>query len=889
MNIKDKYILASACLLMAGSLSAQYRMDLSKVEQPAIEYLHMGNPGPAGKEIRVNNIYMTENGIPQLPVMGEVHYSRMDERYWRDVLLKMKSSGINIVATYCMWALHEEFEGELSWEGNLNVRRFVQLCDELGMKVHLRIGPYCNAELANGALPSWIQYNKNLDPRSNERLYLAHVRRWYEELYKQVKGLFYKDGGPIMAVQLENEYVREGMVIPHLTTLKKMAVEIGYDVPIYSMTHWMDSEYPKGEIVPYAGFYIEAPWTASGKEEIPTGNFEFFTYNRLSDNIGTNIIKLTGDVETLSGEGNDSPFFTCEIGVGTTAFYRRRAVVPEEMAGEMINLRLGCGANLMGYYMYAGGTNPLGKAATTESDGPRRSYDYQAPVREYGTMGTVMQEVKKYNYFMNDFGTALAPEVAYLPPTNQDRDNLQWAVRTDGKAGYVFCSNYLYKHERQDFKNVRFQVRLKDETVTLPRKKVTVKGGTYFLWPFNLQLAGDVLLKYATVQPVCTLTEPGVTTYFFFEDDSIPAEYLLAKDGIADVTAKHAAIGREKKGYFIDGVEAGKDCVVEVTAEDGSKVRLVTLTEEESDLLWKGRKDGQEYVAITPSTLIYDQNKITVIDDNPSTYVDMYEDGTFRRQTFQGEKRSIRARIRALAPMAKSQWIAPAAGKTVKREYDLYSLSTVEHAYLRYAADGNAVARLNGQEVQARKVGDYYLADVAGLVKVGHNRVELEAGSAKAVLAEVEILLKNGERIVWNTNATWLNAQDNRVVNLPEGYRPLEKYAPEEHLALYEVYVPEAADGDEETRMYIKYKGNTADLYQTRELMADSFYDGTDWIVSVNRLKDAADVNPLIIRIKGLQSADEVIYFEKNVNPADCVQPVLEGIDVKQEYRFDIR
>ena len=177
----------------------------------------------------------------------------------------------------------------------------------------------------------------------------------------------------------------------------------------------MDSEYPKGEIIPYAGFYIEAPWTAHGKEEIPTGNFEFFTYNRLSDNIGTDIIKLDGDVESLSGEGNDSPFFTCEIGVGTTAFYQRRAVVPEEMAGEMINLRLGCGANLMGYYMYAGGTNPIGKATTMQSSGPRVSYDYQAPIREYGTLGTVMQEVKKYNYFMNDWGTDLASMVAYLP------------------------------------------------------------------------------------------------------------------------------------------------------------------------------------------------------------------------------------------------------------------------------------------------------------------------------------------------------------------------------------------------------------------------------------------------------------------------------------------
>ena len=431
----NKIRLLSVFSLIAGTISAQHTIDLSKVSLPSVKYLTLGNPGPAGKEIRINNLYMDEGGIPKLPVMGEFHYSRMQPDYWRDALLKMKASGINIVATYCLWSLHEETEGELSWEGHLNLRRFVELCKELGLKVHLRVGPYCNAEIKNGGLPDWIVENKHLKVRSNDPLYLEYTRRWYQGLYEQINGLLWKDGGPIMALQLENEYVTRGMIVSHLMNLKKMAVEIGFDVPLYTMTHWMDSEYPKGEIVPYAGFYIEAPWTTTGKEEMPTSNFEFFTYNRLSDNIGTDIIKIEGDVESLSGENNDSPFFTCEVGVGSTTFYHRRAVVPEELAGEMINLRLGCGANLMGYYMYVGGSNPVGEKRTFQSSGPRISYDYQAPIREFGTLGTVMQETKKYNYFMNDFGTALAPAIAYLPKENQNRDNLQWAVRNSHLVG----------------------------------------------------------------------------------------------------------------------------------------------------------------------------------------------------------------------------------------------------------------------------------------------------------------------------------------------------------------------------------------------------------------------------------------------------------------------
>ena len=881
-----KEILLSALLFAAGSIFAQYKIDLGKVTPPTVKYLQLGHSGPVGKEIRINNLYLEEGGIPQLPVMGEIHYNRMDSRYWRDALLKMKASGIDIVATYCIWSLHEEFEGELSWEGHLNLRRFIELCKELDMKVHLRFGPYCNAEIKNGGLPDWIVNNKNLITRSNDPLYLEYTRRWYQAVYDQVKGLLWKDGGPVMALQLENEYVRPGMIVSHLLNLKKMAVEIGFDVPLYSMTHWMDSEYPKGEIVPYAGFYIEAPWTASGKDEIPTSNFEFFTYNRLSDNIGTDIIKIEGDVESLSGENNDSPFFTCEIGVGTTAFYQRRAVVPEEMAGENINLRLGCGANMMGYYMYTGGTNPVGKISTYQSSGPRISYDYQAPIREFGTLGTVMQETKKYNYFMNDFGTALAPAVAYLPTTNQDRDNLQWAVRLNGNTGYLFCSNYLYKHSRKDYKNVQFSIKLKDETIRIPRQKVTVKNGTYFLWPFNQELS-NVLLKYSTTQPVCSLKEGNNHTYFFFEDDAIPGEYLIENKDIRNIEVKNGSYRKEKDRYFINQLTPGKECIIKITKENGSTVRFVTLTEEESDHIWKGTIKGKKFVAITNSSLIYDNDKITLIDDQPSTEIWTYEDGNFKQQTFQSSAHNLQAEFRPITPMEKSLWIRPTEGNIAKRQFSLSTFSKVERAYLRYVSSDPISCMINGKETKTTSMGSSSYANVTDFIQNGNNTIEFNLSNRKEITAEIEVLLKNGKRILWNTDATWLSA-DNKPVATTTGKNKPSAFAPEEHIGLYEVKAPAATCGNEETRMYISYKGDVANAYLNGNLIGDSFYDGTEWILSLSRLKESIDTNPMVIRIDGLKSADVPIYFEKNVVPADCVVPTISDILVKQEYRFEL-
>lgn len=873
--------------LSALSLSAQYQMDLSTLKPPTLEYLNMGNPGPKGKEIRVNNLYLDQGGVPQLPVMGEFHYGRMNPEYWKDALLKMKASGVNIVSTYCLWSLHEEREGELSWKGHLDLHRFVTLCKEVGLMVHLRFGPYCNAEIVNGGLPFWLINNKQVKTRSNDPLYLVYVRRWYEAVYKQVEGLLYKNGGPIMGLQLENEYVASGQIVPHLTTLKRMAVEIGFDVPVYSMTHWMDSEYPKGEIVPYAGFYIEAPWTTSGKNEMPTSNFEFYTYNRLSDNIGTDIIKLEGDVESLSGENNDSPFFTCEVGVGSTTFYPRRAVIPEELAGETINLRLGCGANLMGYYMYVGGTNPVGKLRTFESSGPRVSYDYQAPIRETGTLGTVMQETKKYNYFMNDFGTALAPAVAYLPRTNQDRNNLQWAIRSKDNSGYLFCSNILYRHERQDFKNVQFQLKLKGETLRIPSQKVTVYGGTYFLWPFN-QTMGNVLLKYATLQPICSMQEEKEQTFFFFEDDQIGGEYLFESSNIQHVKVNNAVCKKQKNGYFVNQLKPGKDCVVTIIKKDGTIVRFVTLAEEESDQLWKGKLKGEEFVALTTSSLIYDEDQITLIDDEMQTEVSMYSHGEFTTRRFKGEERILKAQNRLLCPMENSCFIRPSEGKEVRRTFHLNRFAQVQHAWLRLSGSKNVRFILNGKEVEMTSLGAYQRADIGRLIQKESNELSLawEGDASVASIAEVEILMSNGERILWNTDDTWTSADGNSPAVVEKDIDRPQAFAPEEHLAVYEINAPAPLAGEEETRLYVRYKGDVANAYLNGQLVADNFYDGTDWIISLSRQQEALEVNPMVIRITGLQNADVPIYFEKQVDPQRCVYPVLDGVEVKQEYRF---
>src|SRR5579863_1653709 len=100
----------------------------------------------SGHSIGVNSMYLTMDGRPWLPVMGEFHYSRVPESEWEEELLKMKSAGVEIVSTYVIWIHHEEIQGEFDWSGQRDLRRFAELCRRHGLYLVVRIGPWTHGE-----------------------------------------------------------------------------------------------------------------------------------------------------------------------------------------------------------------------------------------------------------------------------------------------------------------------------------------------------------------------------------------------------------------------------------------------------------------------------------------------------------------------------------------------------------------------------------------------------------------------------------------------------------------------------------------------------------------------------------------------------------------------
>ena len=159
---------------------------------------------PAAMYLAANDRYLMMDGTPWFPLMGEFHYSRYPENQWEKELLKIKAAGIQVISTYVFWIHHEEVEGEFNWTGQRDLRRFIELCSKHGLYVWLRIGPFDHGEVRNGGFPDWLL--EKTATRENNPVFLHYVRRFDAEIAKQVKGLFWKDGGPIIGIQLENEY-----------------------------------------------------------------------------------------------------------------------------------------------------------------------------------------------------------------------------------------------------------------------------------------------------------------------------------------------------------------------------------------------------------------------------------------------------------------------------------------------------------------------------------------------------------------------------------------------------------------------------------------------------------------------------------------------------------
>ena len=594
------------------SMTHTCSIDINVPNRPIYSgHLRLGGSSSQGDRIDVTNAYLAWNGRPFFVISGEFHYARCPEACWEEELLKLRAGGINTIATYVFWIFHEEEQGAFEWNGRGNLRRFIELCARHGLKVLLRIGPFSHGEWRNGGLPDWL-YGQPFQVRSNDPGYLACVERYYGELGRQVDGLLFKDGGPIIGIQIENEYMhasapwevvdpcREVEWIPsghegagHLTALKALAIEAGLLVPVYTVTAW-GAPIIEDETLPVYGGYAYPTWI-----DVPRPSPYY--------------IFRDGHARPAEPPTHRTPYYYplayAEMQGGMQVRYYNRPVVPPQSTEAMALVSMGSGGNWLGYYMFHGGTTPPGgHGFSHERLHPQLSYDYQAPVGEYGDLRASYHYLKLLHLFACAYGEPLCPMATILPGAAggvepADTETVRCCVRARDGAGFLFVNNFQDHVEMRDHEGVAFEINTPDGLLRLPEVGgLDIKRDVCFILPVN-QMLGDARLVYATAQPLTVLDTRDGPCYFYFVPDGLDAEFCFLENTLKQISGdleRHCASGRI---HVRPGVGLEYSLGVETAA--GQKCTIVTLTRREAEQVWQGMAWGAERVILSAANLTF--------------------------------------------------------------------------------------------------------------------------------------------------------------------------------------------------------------------------------------------------------------------------------------------
>lgn len=609
-----------------------------------------------GEEISFTNYYMEKNGKPFFGVSGEFHYARMSDTRWEDELIKMKMCGINVVATYVFWIHHEEQEGVFDFSGCRDLHRFIGLCKKHGLYVILRVGPFDHGEVRNGGIPDWM-YGKPFEVRKLSDGFLYYTRRLYTKIAQEVEGFFFKDNGPIIGVQIDNEYMHSSAPWENTTgtseewvfggdegdtymlRLKELAAECGLLPVFYTCTGWGGAITPDS-FMPLWGGYAFRPWLFySYKGEHPV------TDEYIYQDFHNNDVECNYDFHPRY-KPEDRPYACCEMGGGMNCSYYYRFQYPYKSVDAMANIKIASGCNFLGYYMFQGGSNPLGKHGTFMNEGqvPKISYDYQAALGEFGQVRESYRRLKNIHYFVAAFQdklcrlkTVLPQEASCIDP--KDMETLRYAVRTDGERGFLFINNYQDHMDMPDRENEQITLHLKEEDITFD---FGIAGDENAILPFHFDMDGIDLVS-ATAQVMTRLVSDGRITYVFFTPKGMRGRFLFGKGTV---------INGKDTGYY----ECG---------EGNAELFHVQNDSVEIDVLVVDRPLADQMYLVSGGRLMFsagalleDENGIRVETTETVNEVLVYpaaadseSDGIFGHYRFETEERCIEPVVKQVADL----------------------------------------------------------------------------------------------------------------------------------------------------------------------------------------------------------------------------------------------
>ena len=310
---------------------------------------------PKPRELKVENGKFLLDNEPIQFICGEMHYPRIPRELWRDRMKRAKAMGINTISAYVFWSFHERKEGEFDFSGNADVAEFCRIAQEEGLLVFLRPGPYVCAEFDFGGYPSWLQNYKDMKWRSNDPHFMRLMKAYIDRLAIEVKDLLITNGGPICLIQVENEYGFYGNDKAYLNATKKIYEEAGFDKVMLT--------------------------TCDGGGQMGRGYIDG-CFPCINGAFGEDIFRFVDKYQ------KGGPYFVAEFYPAWFDVWGRRHSRKDKVAAaKQLDWMLSRDISVS-IYMFHGGTNFwYTNGANNPPYAPQpTSYDYDAPLGEYGNM-----------------------------------------------------------------------------------------------------------------------------------------------------------------------------------------------------------------------------------------------------------------------------------------------------------------------------------------------------------------------------------------------------------------------------------------------------------------------------------------------------------------------
>ncbi len=848
-------------------------------------------PGPQGRRIGIDRRGITLEGERVVPVMGEVHYSRVPRVFWRDTLLSMKAAGITIIASYVFWIHHEEEEGKFLFSDRRDLRAFVELCQELGFWVFLRIGPWCHGEVRYGGFPDWVVKKVPHGKRKDHATYLTYVERLYDAVLHQVEGLNWEAGGPIMALQVENEYmIRNNGGLRYVQKLKQFVLDRKFYLPIYVLTAWPVSvRFPVEDFLPFWGDYPATPWAQHTKPISRPGSFQF-SLNYIPKGIGTDLLgkKKAEKNQRLM----ENPYCLTELGVGNQITdHRRPCFVPEDGAA-MSLAKVGSGAALPGYYMFTGGTNPPSQITSLQesrktgypNDLPRLSYDFHGPIGEMGDPKGPYHLLKNIHYALESFPCTLSGGRLVI---NQEKVGVDWAYRGTEQEGFIFINNHnrYLNNEVQGDQN--FSIELEGETISLG--SLDIEPGVSCFFPIHLKISSGVeglRIKSATLQPLSVVEESEDRRDFFFTTvKGISPSFTLSVRGEDKLMIntlqgewyqQTVTAGNSQEILLQPLMNSDSPAVVECLLGK-ERIRIVAIPVALAMGFWKNQNTvflGGKDVLLDKGARVFSESsheKGLFWNHNKGVFED-----ALMCSSHDGSLPSVAPKCEVLPWTPFDQFGLPQKN-SLSNDFvggvPLQGISPLEGGRVIYKLTQDATLYFHGKRVARLFTGSGDQSLKKSIVKrisqgaasLGSSTspLRLDPPSAGTVCLEVEDARGQRSRLYGGV--------------LDSGTEGLEPVCIGEYRLVLKGMV--CSERCKDYRLYLQYLGDKAELRINGRLVADHFNQGLPWMVSLNRICEKSSS----ISGKPYPSSLELSIFSRSSRKRVYLEGGLQQEDLQKQ------